>query len=64
MACALTPSGRRLVVEDSPEAVSRFLRPHPVRQLQRSDAYAARWYVLGTDGRQTTKQASSQGGGH
>ncbi|MEU9546291.1 DNA polymerase Y family protein [Streptomyces mirabilis] len=33
MACALTPLGRRTVIEDSPEAVSAFLRPRPVREL-------------------------------
>ncbi|MGW7260702.1 DNA polymerase Y family protein [Streptomyces sp. NPDC054834] len=33
MACALTPLGRRTVIDDSPEAISAFLRPRPVRQL-------------------------------
>ncbi|MET7898604.1 DNA polymerase Y family protein [Streptomyces mirabilis] len=33
MACALTPLGRRTVIDDSPEAVSAFLRPRPVREL-------------------------------
>ncbi|MFD7899060.1 hypothetical protein [Streptomyces sp. NPDC059743] len=33
MACALTPTGLRLVIEDSPEAVRGFLRPRPVREL-------------------------------
>ncbi|MGI5142628.1 DNA polymerase Y family protein [Streptomyces sp. CA-106110] len=33
MACALTPSGQRTVVEDTPEAIDAFLRPRPVREL-------------------------------
>ncbi|MFE2972392.1 hypothetical protein ACFXKC_54420 [Streptomyces sp. NPDC059340] len=33
MACALTPPGRRTVIDDSPEAITAFLRPRPVRQL-------------------------------
>ncbi|MFD4413202.1 hypothetical protein [Streptomyces sp. NPDC058476] len=33
MACALTPLGRRTVIDDSPEAVMAFLRPRPVREL-------------------------------
>ncbi|MEU0946896.1 hypothetical protein ABZ379_29775 [Streptomyces canus] len=33
MACALTPLGRRTVIDDSPEAISAFLRPRPVREL-------------------------------
>ncbi|MFF4633543.1 DNA polymerase Y family protein [Streptomyces griseorubiginosus] len=33
MACALTPLGRRTVIDDSPEAVAAFLRPRPVRAL-------------------------------
>ena len=33
MACALTPFGRRTVIDDSPEAISAFLRPRPVREL-------------------------------
>jgi len=33
MACALTPLGRRTVLDDSPEAVLAFLRPRPVREL-------------------------------
>ncbi|MFC9683865.1 hypothetical protein [Streptomyces sp. NPDC056948] len=33
MACALTPPGRRTVVDDSPEAIAAFLRPRPVREL-------------------------------
>ncbi|MFD7679564.1 hypothetical protein [Streptomyces sp. NPDC060187] len=41
MACALTPSGRRLVVEDSPAAVRAFLRPRPVRELPGVGARAA-----------------------
>ncbi|MFD9496792.1 MULTISPECIES: hypothetical protein [unclassified Streptomyces] len=28
------------------------------------DAFGAKWYVLGTDGKQITKQASSQSGGY
>ncbi|MFH9968539.1 DNA polymerase thumb domain-containing protein [Streptomyces mirabilis] len=33
MACALTPLGWRTVIDDSPEAISAFLRPGPVREL-------------------------------
>ncbi len=33
MACALTPPGRRTVIDDSPEAISAFLRPRPVHEL-------------------------------
>jgi DNA polymerase-4 len=33
MACALTPPGRRTVIADSPEAITAFLRPWPVREL-------------------------------
>ncbi|MFJ7306147.1 DNA polymerase thumb domain-containing protein [Streptomyces sp. NPDC099088] len=33
MASALTPPGRRLVIEDSSAAVRAFLRPQPVREL-------------------------------
>ncbi|WP_202918444.1 DNA polymerase Y family protein [Streptomyces cavernae] len=33
MACALTPPGQRTVVDDSPEAISAFLRPRPVHEL-------------------------------
>ncbi|WP_327749748.1 DNA polymerase thumb domain-containing protein [Streptomyces europaeiscabiei] len=33
MACALTPPGRRTIVDDSPEAIAAFLRPRPVREL-------------------------------
>jgi DNA polymerase-4 len=33
MACALTPLGRRTVIDDSPEAIAAFLRPRPVREL-------------------------------
>ncbi|MFH9826604.1 DNA polymerase thumb domain-containing protein [Streptomyces bobili] len=33
MACALTPPGRRTIVDDSPEAIDAFLRPRPVREL-------------------------------
>ncbi|WP_434482075.1 DNA polymerase Y family protein [Streptomyces sp. NBC_01340] len=33
MACALTPLGRRTVIDDSPEAISAFLQPRPVRDL-------------------------------
>ncbi|WP_307527755.1 DNA polymerase Y family protein [Streptomyces umbrinus] len=33
MACALTPLGQRTVIDDSPEAISAFLRPRPVREL-------------------------------
>lgn len=33
MACALTPPGRRTVIDDSPEAIGEFLRPRPVREL-------------------------------
>ncbi|MFF0009753.1 hypothetical protein ACFYQT_40910 [Streptomyces tibetensis] len=31
MACALTPPGRRTVIDDSPEAITAFLRLRPVR---------------------------------
>lgn len=41
MACALTGPGGRLVIEDSPEAVSGFLRPRPVRELPGVGARAA-----------------------
>ncbi|WP_323186485.1 hypothetical protein [Streptomyces sp. NBC_00687] len=41
MACALTGPGRRLVIEDSPEAVRAFLRPRPVRELPGVGARAA-----------------------
>ncbi|WP_328974141.1 DNA polymerase Y family protein [Streptomyces canus] len=33
MACALTPLGRRTVIDDSPEAIAAFVRPRPVREL-------------------------------
>ncbi|MFD3622530.1 hypothetical protein ACFWWT_46840 [Streptomyces sp. NPDC058676] len=33
MVCALTPPGRRTVIDDSPEAIAAFLRPRPVREL-------------------------------
>ncbi|WP_245608088.1 DNA polymerase Y family protein [Streptomyces hokutonensis] len=33
MAAALTPLGKRTVIEGSPEAVDAFLRPRPVREL-------------------------------
>ncbi|WAZ26913.1 hypothetical protein STRCI_008590 [Streptomyces cinnabarinus] len=33
MACALTPPGRRTVIEGSPEAITAFLRPRPVSEL-------------------------------
>ncbi|MEU1036180.1 hypothetical protein ABZ402_47560 [Streptomyces mirabilis] len=33
MACALTPLGRHTVIDDSPEAISAFLRPGPAREL-------------------------------
>ncbi|MGW4995421.1 DNA polymerase Y family protein [Streptomyces mirabilis] len=33
MAAALTPPGARTVIEDSPEAITAFLRPRPVREL-------------------------------
>ncbi|MGC4984656.1 DNA polymerase Y family protein [Streptomyces sp. DT193] len=33
MACALTGPGRRTVIDDSPEAITGFLRPRPVREL-------------------------------
>ncbi|MGW2811236.1 DNA polymerase thumb domain-containing protein [Streptomyces sp. NPDC001450] len=33
MACALTPLDRRTVIDDFPEAITDFLRPHPVREL-------------------------------
>jgi DNA polymerase-4 len=33
MACVLTPPGRRTVIDDSPEAITAFLRPRPVREL-------------------------------
>ncbi|MEU4933094.1 hypothetical protein AB0G54_42520 [Streptomyces yokosukanensis] len=33
MACALTPPGRRTVIDDSPDAIRAFLRPRPVREL-------------------------------
>jgi DNA polymerase-4 len=29
----LTPPGRRTVIDDSPEAITAFLRPRPVREL-------------------------------
>lgn len=41
MACALTPPGRRTVIDDSPEAITAFLRPRPVRQLPEVGAKAA-----------------------
>ncbi|WP_327411312.1 DNA polymerase Y family protein [Streptomyces sp. NBC_01281] len=41
IACALTVPGRRLVIEDSPEAVRAFLRPRPVRELPGVGARAA-----------------------
>ncbi|WP_415939916.1 DNA polymerase Y family protein [Streptomyces sp. 039-1] len=41
MACALTPPGRRLAIEDSPAAVRAFLRPRPVRELPGVGARAA-----------------------
>ncbi|MFE2534939.1 hypothetical protein [Streptomyces sp. NPDC059371] len=41
MACALTAPGRRLVIEDTPEAVNGFLRPRPVRELPGVGARAA-----------------------
>ena len=33
MACALTPPGRRSVIEDSPAAIDAFLRPRPVQEI-------------------------------
>ncbi|MFE5084467.1 hypothetical protein [Streptomyces mirabilis] len=36
MAAALTLSGERTVIEDSPEAITAFLRPRPVRELPAS----------------------------
>lgn len=33
MACALTPPGRRTVIDDSSAAIAAFLRPRPVREL-------------------------------
>ncbi|MER8009632.1 hypothetical protein [Streptomyces sp. NPDC094149] len=33
MACHLTPPGRRTVIDDSPEAITAFLRPRAVRDL-------------------------------
>ncbi|MFE9769462.1 hypothetical protein ACFYPC_33920 [Streptomyces sp. NPDC005808] len=33
MACALTPSDRRTVIDDSPEAITAFLRPRPADEL-------------------------------
>ncbi|MGW7134486.1 DNA polymerase Y family protein [Streptomyces bobili] len=41
MACALTAPGRRMVIENSPEAVTGFLRPRPVRELPGVGARAA-----------------------
>ncbi|MCX4459914.1 hypothetical protein OG585_45185 [Streptomyces sp. NBC_01340] len=41
MACALTPPGRRTVIDDSPEAITAFLRPRPVRELPGVGAKAA-----------------------
>uniref|UniRef100_A0AAU3I9S9 UmuC domain-containing protein n=1 Tax=Streptomyces sp. NBC_01393 TaxID=2903851 RepID=A0AAU3I9S9_9ACTN len=41
MACALTGPGWRLVIEDSPEVVSGFLQPRPVRELPGVGARAA-----------------------
>ncbi|TQJ36987.1 DNA polymerase thumb domain-containing protein [Streptomyces sp. SLBN-115] len=41
MACALTGPGRRTVIDDSPEAISAFLRPRPVRELPGVGAKAA-----------------------
>ncbi|MGW7647139.1 Y-family DNA polymerase [Streptomyces bobili] len=41
MACALTAPGRRMVIETSPEAVTGFLRPRPVRELPGVGARAA-----------------------
>ncbi|MEU6258605.1 hypothetical protein [Streptomyces sp. NPDC047043] len=33
MACALAAAGRRTVIDDSPEAITAFLQPRPVREL-------------------------------
>ncbi|MFD9514768.1 hypothetical protein [Streptomyces mirabilis] len=33
MAAALTPPGARTVIEDSPEAITAFLRPRPAHEL-------------------------------
>ncbi|WP_405623812.1 DNA polymerase thumb domain-containing protein [Streptomyces sp. NBC_00076] len=41
MACALTPPGRRTVIDDCPEAITAFLRPRPVRGLPGVGAEAA-----------------------
>ncbi|MFD7940153.1 hypothetical protein ACFV4T_37560 [Streptomyces sp. NPDC059755] len=41
MACALTGPGRRIVIDDSPEAITAFLRPRPVRELPGVGAKAA-----------------------
>ncbi|WP_331730918.1 hypothetical protein OG933_45310 (plasmid) [Streptomyces sp. NBC_00016] len=41
MACALTGPGRRTVIDDSPEAITSFLRPRPVRELPGVGAKAA-----------------------
>ncbi|MCT9114207.1 hypothetical protein N4G69_53800 [Streptomyces mirabilis] len=41
MACALTPPGRRTVIDDSPEAITAFLRPRPARELPGVGAQAA-----------------------
>ncbi|MDQ1041952.1 hypothetical protein [Streptomyces sp. V4I2] len=41
MACALTPPGRRTVIDDSPEAITAFLRPRPVGEVPGVGAKAA-----------------------
>ncbi|MFF3208934.1 hypothetical protein [Streptomyces sp. NPDC002962] len=41
MACMLTPPGRRTVIDDSPEAITAFLRPRLVRELPGVGAKAA-----------------------
>ncbi|WP_185806128.1 hypothetical protein [Streptomyces sp. RP5T] len=51
MACALTPLGRRTVIDDSPEAIAAFLRPRPVRELPGVGAKTAR--LLGEYGLHT-----------
>ncbi|MFE7076489.1 hypothetical protein ACFU96_41020 [Streptomyces sp. NPDC057620] len=42
MACALTPPGRRTVIDDSPAATDAFLQPRPVRELPGVGASTAR----------------------
>lgn len=41
MACALTPPGKRTVIDNSPEAIDAFLRPRSVRELPGVGAKAA-----------------------